>query len=39
LDAGLTARPAARQALYPPITSVTSAKPKRATVAAARLDW
>jgi hypothetical protein len=31
VDAGLTARPAARQALYPPITSVTSANPKRAT--------
>jgi hypothetical protein len=39
VDAGVTACPAARQARNPPITSATSANPKRATVAAARLDW
>jgi predicted DNA-binding transcriptional regulator YafY len=37
-DEGLTGRPAARQARNPPTTSVTSASPKHATVAAAKLD-
>jgi CheY-like chemotaxis protein len=35
----LTGRPAARQARNPPIKSVTSANPKCATAAAAKLDW